>query len=166
MRQMLPLRPANLPLAAVLSVYYVNNQTARRQWQVSRPINCITVWVLAMTFSSSGQFGPFAFERAWHALPIPSIQRAAAVARWLDVTEATVRAWVSGRRCPPRAVVYALWLESAEGRQMVQTDLFNEARTHAAHARSLQDVSCRQQAAIAALQADLSAAKQLSLIHI
>lgn len=151
MRQMLPLRPANLPLAAVLSVYYVNNQTARRQWHVSRPSHCITVWMLAMTFASSGQFGTVAFLRAWHALPVPSGQRAAAVARWLDVSVGTVNAWVSGRRVPPRAVVYALWLESADGRHALHTDLFNDARLQAAIARSAQELCDRQ---------------QLSLIHI
>ena len=68
-----------------------------------------------MTFSSSGQFGHDAFLRAYNDLPIPADKRAAAVARWLDVSQRTVRDWVSGHHCPPLAVMYATWLESGAG---------------------------------------------------
>lgn len=87
------------------------------------------------------------------------LSRPGALARWLDVSERTVTDWISGRRCPPRAVVYASWLESDHGREAMHTQLFNEARTHAAHARALQDHVTRLACTIEALRAELEDAK-------
>ena len=112
-----------------------------------------------MTFSSSGQFGHDAFLRAYHALPIPSGCRAAALARWLDVSPRTVADWISGRRCPPRAVVYATWLESLDGRAAVALELSNQAAAHAAHARSLSDVVQGMGATIDALRREMAELK-------
>lgn len=112
-----------------------------------------------MTFSSSGQFGHDAFLRAYHALPIPSERRAAAVARWLDVSPRTVKDWLSGHHCPPRAAVYACWLESTDGRAAVALQLHNEAAAHAAHARSLSDVVQGMGATIDALRREVAELK-------
>lgn len=112
-----------------------------------------------MDFVSAGQLGEAAFLRAYHALPIPSVRRAAAIARWLDVSPRTVADWISGRRCPPRAAVYALWLESSEGRQYVNTELFNEARRSAGHVRCLEELATRHESMIATLQRELLEAK-------
>ena len=74
-----------------------------------------------MTFSSSGQFGHDAFLRAYNDLPIPSDKRAAAVARWLDVSApgfALVWDFGSGNAQDVSAVrlgsgaLYAEWLET------------------------------------------------------
>lgn len=112
-----------------------------------------------MNFQSSGQFGVSLFCRAVSLLPMPESARTAALARWLDVSERTVCDWMSGRRCPPRAVVYAVWLESSDGRAAMHTQLFNEARTHAAHARSLQDHVTRLACTLDALRVELADAK-------
>ena len=113
-----------------------------------------------MQFISFGQWGEHAFLRAYNSLPIPQQHRAAAIARWLDVTPGTVRDWISGRRAPPRAVCFALWLESAEGRAAMHCQLFNEARAHAGHARSLDDAMRAQTATIDALRRELDAVKR------
>lgn len=112
-----------------------------------------------MNFLSSGMFGHSAFLRAYHALPIPSERRAAAVARWLDVSPRTVKDWLSGHHCPPRAAVYACWLESTEGRAAVALQLHNEAAAHAAHARSLADRVRGLESTIDALRAEVAALK-------
>lgn len=112
-----------------------------------------------MVFSSAGMFGSNVFLRAYHDLPIPEAQRTRAIARWLDVSAATVSAWLAGRRCPPRAVVLALWLESCEGRAYLHTDLANEARRFAALARSLQDAMAAQARTIDALRAEVAELK-------
>lgn len=90
-----------------------------------------------MGFVSNGQFGSVAFLRAYHSIPMPSEHRAAALARWLDVSPRTVADWISGRRCPPRAAVYACYMESLDGRAAVALQLENECAAHAAHAASL-----------------------------
>ena len=113
-----------------------------------------------MFFSSAGQWGHAAFLRGYHSLPIPEADRARAVARWLDVTPATVRDWISGRRPPPRAACYAVWMESAAGREAVACQLFNESRAHAGHARSLADALRAQSAALDALRIELADAKR------
>lgn len=69
-----------------------------------------------MVFQSWQQFGTPAFLRAYHSLPLLQADKPSAIARRLDVSERTVNDWISGRRCPPRAAVYALWLESMDGR--------------------------------------------------
>jgi len=112
-----------------------------------------------MFFVSHGQWGNHAFLRACNSLPMPHDARAAMIARWLDVTPGTVRDWISGRRTPPRAVCYAVWLESAEGRAAMHCQLFNEARTHAGHARSLDDALRAQSATLAALRFELARVK-------
>ena len=112
-----------------------------------------------MNFLSSGMFGHSAFLRAYHALPIPSERRAAAVARWLDVSPRTVKDWLSGHHCPPRAAVYACWLESTDGRAAVALQLHNEAAAHAAHARSLSDVVQGMGATIDALRREVAELK-------
>ena len=112
-----------------------------------------------MVFQSHGQFGSAAFMRAYHRLPILQADRPAAIARWLDVSVRTVNDWINGRRCPPRAVVLALWLESFDGQQAMQTQLFNEARMHAAHTRSLGEHVTRLTATIEALRVELAQAK-------
>ena len=112
-----------------------------------------------MVFTSDGQWGNHSFLRAYHSLCVPRLSRPGALARWLDVSERTVADWISGRRCPPRAVVYAVWLESDHGREAMHTQLFNEARTHAAHARALQDYVARLACTVEALRAELADAK-------
>ncbi len=112
-----------------------------------------------MVFQSWGQYGTAVFQRAYHSLPIPEASRPAQIARWLDVSQRTVCDWLSGRRCPPRAVAFALWLECFDGHAAVNTQLFNEARTHAAHARSLSEHAGRLQATIDALRAELADVK-------
>lgn len=113
-----------------------------------------------MFFVSAGQWGHDAFLRAYHTLPIPQAARAAAIARWLDVTPGTVADWITGRRPPPRAACYALWLESAAGREVMHDQLFNEARAHAGHARSLDDALRAQGVTLAALRVELDMVKR------
>ena len=112
-----------------------------------------------MVFQSNGQFGSSAFLRAYHRLPILQADRPAAIARWLGVSVRTVHDWINGRRCPPRAAVLALWLESFDGQQAMHTQLFNESRTHAAHARSLGEHVARLTATIDSLRSELAQAK-------
>lgn len=59
------------------------------------------------------------FATIFQSLPIPSNTRAAIVAKFLDVSEASIKLWLSGKRCPPRAAVIALWHESHFGRSVV-----------------------------------------------
>lgn len=112
-----------------------------------------------MFFASADQFGHAAFLRAYNSLPILSQDRIAALSRWLDVSERTVNDWISGRRDPPRAVCYATWLESMDGRAHVNVDLLNDARRAAGHARSLGDALSVAESTIAALRAELDALK-------
>lgn len=109
-----------------------------------------------MNFVSRDQYGEHAFARAVASLPLPADQRPAAIARWLGVSAGTVRAWLSGRRCPPRAAVLALWLESGEGRAAMHCQLFNESRAHAGHAQALADHAARLTATIDALRRELA----------
>ena len=112
-----------------------------------------------MQFASWRHYGNAEFLRAYNALPIPIADRPGVLARWLDVSPRTVADWISGRHCPPRATVYALWLESDDGRAYLATDLANECRLLTSLVDSLNDASARKDGAIAALRAELSAVK-------
>lgn len=109
-----------------------------------------------MTFSSSGQFGHDAFLRAYNDLPIPSDKRAAAVARWLDVSPRTVRDWVSGHHRPPLAVIYATWLESVAGRAHVHTEIAGECHWLRQHVAGLVDRCNGLEHTVDALRAEVS----------
>lgn len=113
-----------------------------------------------MHFISHDQWGHDAFLRGYHSLHFPESDRARAIARWLDVTPGTVHDWISGRRPPPRAVCYAIWLESYQGREAMHCQLFNEARTYAGLARSLEDAIKSQSAVLDALRAEIAETKK------
>jgi hypothetical protein len=54
--------------------------------------------------------------------------RAPDVARYLEVSERTVRRWLAQDGAPPRAAVIALWFESHYGRQAVAGRYMTEAQ--------------------------------------
>lgn len=112
-----------------------------------------------MQFASWRHYGSAEFLRAYNALQIPIADRPGALARWLDVSPRTVADWISGRHCPPRATVYALWLESDDGRAYVAMDLANECRLLASLVSALKDASARKDRTIAELRAELIEAK-------
>lgn len=112
-----------------------------------------------MQFASWRHYGHCEFLRVYHTLNIPIAERPGAIARWLDVSPRTVADWISGRHCPPRATVYALWLESPDGRAYLANDLDNECRLLATQVAILTDLNARKEATIAALRRELMDAK-------
>lgn len=115
-----------------------------------------------MKFFAERIKGSCFFARAFDALPAPSVSRLADVAALLDVTPATVRAWINGTREPPRAAVIALWHESQLGRSVTAP----HAEYGAYLARSMADTLARDldaaRATIDALSRELAEAKRAS----
>ena len=113
-------------------------------------------------FQASRIGGCCDFATFFEALPIPARDRIAAVSRFLDVSPASVRLWLSGRRDPPRAAVIALWHESAYGRAAVGAHIEEGARLARAHAAALSAALDQATATIDRLTRELADAKQAS----
>lgn len=112
-----------------------------------------------MVFLSERAYGSGVFSSSFDDLNVPSFNRLSAVASFLGVTPATVNAWRTGKRTPPRSAVAALWLESRSGRAEASNHAQNGAAIHQAHALSLQRENAALRARIDTLTLELDRAK-------
>jgi hypothetical protein len=110
-------------------------------------------------FLAKSQIGSSVLSAAYDNLHIGSTTKSKVVSKFLGITEATLKKWVSGKMQPPNAVVYALWHESDYGRQATQyhsehgMDLFR--RLSECQARDIEQM----RKTIEFLNAELEAAK-------
>lgn len=66
-------------------------------------------------FFAKNQYGTERLKQAFDALPTAPDKRMHETAKYLAVSERTLSRWLTGKATPPRAAVYALWLESPLG---------------------------------------------------
>lgn len=111
-------------------------------------------------FFAANEYGQAVFQRVFHAIPIESTKRLRSVARFLDVTEATLKRWLSGESNPPRAAVYALWHESPYGLAVTSAHAVRGWQTFEGLSRAQASEIDRMKAHIAELARELDEAKQ------
>lgn len=111
-------------------------------------------------FLATGQHGSTILAAAFHTLPIDSAARLKATAKFLDVTETTLKKWIDGTSTPPRAAVAALWHESHTGRAVTCAHSERGEQLYRALSRSLEDDCKRLRASIAKLNEELDRIKQ------
>lgn len=68
-------------------------------------------------FFALNEFGSERLRLAFDTLPIDRAHKLRKTAAFLDVSERTLSSWLTGKTCPPRAAVYAIWHESPNGRE-------------------------------------------------
>lgn len=66
-------------------------------------------------FFAKNEYGSPALRAAFDHLPIDASQKLKATAKFLNIAESTLTAYLNGKSDPPRAVVYAIWHESHLG---------------------------------------------------
>lgn len=122
------------------------------------PPDSTTYQGLAMFFASN-VYGFARLTDAYHSLPIPTAKKLAAVSKFLGITEKTLTNYLTGKSDPPRAVVYAIWHESPDGRAVTSAQTFREAQAERALTRSLIDVVAKKDLTILALSQELARLK-------
>lgn len=110
-------------------------------------------------FHASRVAGSSDFATFFDSLPIPSDRRLRAVARFLDVSESSVKLWLSGKRNPPRAAVIALWHESRFGLSVTSSHAAYGETLARGYADAMKAENSRLSAHIAALSAELARVK-------
>ena len=113
-----------------------------------------------MTFESDGIYGPLLFLRAYNGLNIEAAKREKAVCKLLDVTPRTLKSWIDGARCPPRAAVIALWFESGDGLQVLDYDAHRKINVLIGLSDSLTRINTRLKSDKAALLKEVSELKR------
>lgn len=92
-----------------------------------------------MLFFSEREFGHDVFVQCFDALSnIPKEKRFRAVARWLDLSEQTLKKYYRGDLSPPRAVCYAMWHECNIGQRFMRIQYGNDYsfwHSHAMHSK-------------------------------
>lgn len=107
-----------------------------------------------MLFFSEREYGHEVFIQCFDALhSIPKKQRFRKVAKWLDLSEQTLRKYYRGDLSPPRAVTYALWHECQIGMNWMRQHYGNDLNFTLEHVRVLKDHAARQSAEINKLRA-------------
>jgi hypothetical protein len=81
-------------------------------------------------FFASNCYGSHMLKEAFDRIHLPQSARINACARFLDVSERTLKDWLSGKKEPPRAVVYALWHESSLGRAVTAAHSEQDAHNY------------------------------------
>lgn len=115
-----------------------------------------------MKFFAERLSGSDFFRRVFEALPLPSTTRIDDVAGFLDVSPASIRAWITGKREPPRAAVIAIWHESHLGRAVTSAHSEYGETLARNYAASCEREMERMRATIEALRLELAAVKQAS----
>jgi len=110
-------------------------------------------------FFAQNQFGSETLRNAYESLPIPTEKRLHATAKFLGVTDHTLKSWLAGKTPPPRAVVYAIWHESPIGHAVTSEHCEDGARLFRALARSQQQTIETMKATIQTLSTELARAK-------
>lgn len=113
-----------------------------------------------MIFHADGQRGCGFLATYFAALPHPANTKHRVTARFLGVTEKTLRAWLSGTRQPPPPVVALLWHECHHGRAALDSHAHQGMIYAQGVARGLQAENDRLRAIIRALESDLAAAQR------
>ena len=112
-----------------------------------------------MLFFSEREYGHEVFVQCFDALHnIPKEKRFRTVARWLDMSEQTLKKYYRGDIQPPRAVCYALWLECDIGQRFMQIHHGNDFSFWQMHATSSKAHIDRQSEEIKRLRALLGTA--------
>jgi hypothetical protein len=110
-----------------------------------------------MLFFSEREYGGGVFLQCYAAMThIPEDQRTRKLARWLDVSERTIRRWLHGSGSPPRAVVYAMWHECNIGRDYMRAHNKFEYTNFSSRCASLESRNANQAAEIKRLETILS----------
>lgn len=115
-----------------------------------------------MLFFAENRYGCTDFATFFEAIELPRSQKLAAVSKFLDVSPATVNAWLTHKRTPPRAAVIALFHESPYG--------LSATSSHSEHAvllqrgvnNSLRAENDKLRAAIQTMQIELATIKRNS----
>ena len=115
-----------------------------------------------MKFHADGLTGSTLFALFFNSLPINSANKLAAVAKFLDVSQKSIKHWLSGSRCPPRAAVIALFHESTYGLSATSTHSENGAALSRRLAASLTSQNYALSLVIDALRAELDTLKRAS----
>ncbi len=115
-----------------------------------------------MKFFAERLAGSDFFRRAVDALPLPSATRIDDLAGFLDVSPQSIRAWLTGKREPPRAAVIAVWHESHLGRSVTSAHSEYGETLARSYAASCEIEIARMRSTIEALRLELAAVKQAS----
>lgn len=113
-------------------------------------------------FFAQNCYGSQMLAEAFDRLPIPTEKRLKVTAKFLDVTERTLNDYITGKRNPPRALVYAIWHESPLGHEVTSLHACEETAIYRRLSNSLTDQVNRQQATIDKITAELADLKRTS----
>jgi hypothetical protein len=91
---------------------------------------------------------------------LPQQARIKACAKFLDVSERTLKDWLSGKNDPPRAAVYALWHESTLGRAVTSAHSEQDAHNYRMLSRMQSDQLTKQRARIDAMADEIETLKR------
>ena len=116
-----------------------------------------------MLFFAQDIYGSHRFSDIFNGLWIPSAKRHAQVAKFFDVSPRTLQRWLTGKSEPPRAVVYALWHESHEGRAVTASHSENGYMYERNLARCLGETIDKLRMQVTALESELDAIKRESV---
>jgi hypothetical protein len=106
-----------------------------------------------MLFFSEREYGHEVFIQCFDALDnIDPKQRFRKVAKWLDLSEHTLRKYYRGDLSPPRAVVYALWHESKIGQRYMRGTFGQQDHWKDGYIRSLEAKQKRLESEVTRLQ--------------
>ena len=111
-------------------------------------------------FYATGHAGPNEFAIFFESLQIERSKKLAAVSKYLDCTPRTLKRYLTGEICPPRAAVAALFLESPYGVSAIDADQFTELRIINGLLRSTRDENQKLRQALEKLNNELLALKQ------
>ena len=113
-----------------------------------------------MIFHADRLSGSNLFATFFDAIPIDSSQKITVVAKFLDVSTKSIKYWLSGTRCPPRAAVIALFHESPYGLSATSSHSQQAATLSRLTAAGLASQNYELSLVIDALRAELDTLKR------
>lgn len=108
-----------------------------------------------MQFHAERQTGPALFAHYFNALHIPQATRHRDTARFLGITEQTLRRYLSGQACPPPSCVAALWHESDIGRATLDEHAHRGMLYARGEARAAHEQAKRLRARVTQLEGEI-----------
>lgn len=108
-----------------------------------------------MRFHASGQHGSNLFATYFDALPLMQADKHRETARFLQITEQTLRRYLCGHSEPPPSMVALLWHESPHGRAVLDEHAHRGMLYAQAEARELREQAERLRARVRHLEREL-----------